>query len=112
MRRQISWLRPHKAPGNDSIPNVVLKEAVDLILPYLIQIFRAVFKLGTYSDSWSSWNTIVLPKPGKARYDVPKAYRPIALMNTVGKLLSAVVTEDLSYMCEKYRLFPDTHFGG
>ena len=54
----------------------------------------------------------MLRKPGKARYDMPKAYRPIALMNTVGKLLSAVVAEDLSYMCEKYRLLPDTHFGG
>ena len=90
----------------------MLKEVVDLILPYLIQIFRAVFKLGTYSNSWHSWNTIVLRIPGKARYDVPKAYRPIALMNTAGKLLSAMVTEDLSYMCEKYHLLPDTHFGG
>ena len=41
--RQISQLRPHKAPGDDGIPNVVLKEVVDLILPYLIQIFRVVF---------------------------------------------------------------------
>ena len=41
LRRQISQLRPHKAPGDDGIPNVVLKEVVDLILPYLIQIFRA-----------------------------------------------------------------------
>ena len=71
---QISQLRPHKAPGNDGIPNVVLKEAVDLILPYLIQIFRAALRLNTYSDAWHTWSTIVLHKPGKARYDVPKAY--------------------------------------
>ena len=99
-------------PGEDGIPNVVLKESADLIVPYLLQIFQAVFKLDIYSNSWHTWNTIVLRKPGKARYDVPKAYQPIALMNTIGKLLSALLTEDMSYMCEKYRLLPDMHFGG
>ena len=109
---QISWLHPHKALGDDSIPNVVLKEVVDLILPYLIQIFRVVFRLNTYSNTWCTWSTIVLHKPGKARYDVPKAYCPIVLMNTVGKLLSAVVAEDMSFMHEKHQLLPDTHFRG
>ena len=54
----------------------------------------------------------MLRKPGKARYDVPKAYRPIALMNTISKLLSAIVVEDMSHMCDKHCLLPDTHFGG
>ena len=81
-------------------------------MPYLIQIFRMVFRLGTYSDSWRTWDTIVLRKPGKPRYDVPKAHRPIALMNTIGKLLSAIVVEDIMYMCERYGLLPDTHFRG
>ena len=57
LRRQISRLCPHKALGDDSIPNVVLKEAVDLILPYLIQIFRVVFKLGTleWNSRYQEW---------------------------------------------------------
>ena len=33
-------------------------------------------------------------------------------MNTLGKLLSAIVAEDLSFMCEHYALLPDNHFGG
>ena len=112
LHRQISRLHPFKVPGEDGIPNVVLKETVDLILLHLIQIFRAVFKLDTYSDHWHMWNTIVLRKPRKARYDVPKAYQPIALMNTISKLLSAIVVEDMTHMCEKHCLLLDTHFGG
>ena len=54
----------------------------------------------------------MLRKPGRARYDVPKAYRPISLMNTISKLLLAIVVEDMSHMCEKHCLLPDTHFGG
>ena len=58
------------------------------------------------------WNTIVLCKPGKPRYDIPKAHCPIALMNTISKLLSSIVTEDLTYMCERYSMLPNMHFGG
>ena len=54
----------------------------------------------------------MLCMPGKPRYNVPKAYQPIALMNTIGKLLSAIVAEDITYMCKRYVLLPDTHFGG
>src|SRR6266481_9435047 len=33
-------------------------------------------------------------------------------MNTIGKLLSAVVAEDIAYMCKWHSLLPDNHFGG
>ena len=33
-------------------------------------------------------------------------------MNMLGKLLSAIVAEDLSFMCEHYALLLDNHFGG
>ena len=54
----------------------------------------------------------MLRKPGKPRYDVPKAHRPIALMNTLRKLLLELVMEDLTYMCDHYGLLPDHHFSG
>ena len=81
---------------------MVLKQTAELIIPYLIQIFHAAFKLNTYSNSWRTWNTIILRKPGKPQYDIPKAHHPIALMNTIGKLLLSIVAEDLTYMCERY----------
>jgi Endonuclease-reverse transcriptase len=45
LRRQISKLKSHKAPGDDGIPNIVLKELVDLIAEYLLHIYRATFAL-------------------------------------------------------------------
>lgn len=112
LRRQVQKLKAHKAPGPDGIPNVVLKESLELIELHLLHIFRAVFALRTYSSQWKSWTTIILRKPGKPNYGVPKAYRPIALLNTIGKLLAAIVTEDLVYITEKYQLLPPNHFGG
>jgi hypothetical protein len=51
---------------------------------------------------------MVLLKPGKREYPVPEAYRPISLLNTLGKLLEAVIARRLSYLAEKHGLLPDT----
>ncbi|KAF8663357.1 hypothetical protein AX14_006994, partial [Amanita brunnescens Koide BX004] len=32
--------------------------------------------------------SVIIPKPNKPDYSIPKAYRPIALLNTLGKLLT------------------------
>ena len=53
---------------------------------------------------------IALRKPGKPDYTIPSANWPIALLNTVAKVLSACVAEDLAQMAELHRLLPDNHF--
>ena len=81
-------------------------------MDYLYFIFRAIFELGIYPDEWKESITVVLRKPGKPSYEEPKAYRPIALLNTLGKLFSSIVADELSYFCESRNLFPPTQFGG
>ena len=112
IRRHIAHLSPYKAPGADEIPNVVLKMCAELITPYLLQIFQAALELRVYADQWRDITTCVLRKPGKPRYDIPKAYRPIALVNTIAKLFSAIVAEDIIHLTETYQLLPAHHFGG
>ena len=40
-----------------------------------------------------------------------KAWRPISLLATLGKVLESVVAERISHMVETYRLLPTNHFG-
>jgi ribonuclease HI len=54
----------------------------------------------------------VLRKPKKPDYTKPNAYRPIALENTIGKVLESIMAETISYLAEEYQLLPTTHFGG
>ncbi|KJZ68933.1 hypothetical protein HIM_11676 [Hirsutella minnesotensis 3608] len=42
---------------------------------------------------------------------VAKAWRPISLLSTLGKILEAVVAERISYAVETYGLLPANHFG-
>jgi hypothetical protein len=61
---------------------------------------------------WKSFTTVVLRKPGKPRYDVPKAYWPIALLNTMWKVMTAIVADQITFITEKHQLLPSHHFGG
>lgn len=54
---------------------------------------------------------IPLKKPGKEDYIVVKAWRPISLLSTLGKVLESVVIERISYIVEIYKLLPTNHFG-
>lgn len=110
--RNISNLKPFKAPGPDGIPNVMIQKTAHMMVDHLYFIFKAIFELETYVDAWKESNTIVLRKPGKPNYDIAKAYRPIALLNTLGKVLAACVAENLTFIAEKHNLLPPNTFGG
>lgn len=82
-------------------------------LKHLItEIFTASVKLGHHPRRWRGAKIVVLWKPGKPDYSIPGAYRPISLLNTLGKILEAVIARRLSYLAEKYNLLPNTQFGG
>jgi endonuclease/exonuclease/phosphatase family metal-dependent hydrolase/predicted RNA-binding Zn-ribbon protein involved in translation (DUF1610 family) len=110
--RQLKRIRPYKAPGPDSIPNIVLSQCAEILTDRLLHIYSAILERGLYYPPWKQFTTVVLRKPGKPRYDVPKAYRPIALLNTMGKVLTAIIAELLTFYTEKHALLPPMHFGG
>ncbi len=107
----ISKLKPYKAPGPDSIPNIVLMRCANLLIDRLYPIYKAMAKRNLHYVPWKTFTMVVLRKPGKPRYDVPKAYRPIALLNTMWKVLAAIIADQLSYLSERHHLLPAHHFG-
>jgi ribonuclease HI/exonuclease III len=112
IERQLKRLKPYKAPGPDGIPNIVLTKCANLLSDRLLRIYTAIYENRLLYDPWKHFTTVVLRKPGKPRYDIPKAYRPIALLNTLWKVLAGIIAEHLTYYTEKYQLLPDHHFGG
>ena len=41
--------------------------------------------------------SIIIPKPNKASYDIPKIFRPITLLNTLGKLIEKIIGKRLQF---------------
>jgi hypothetical protein len=54
----------------------------------------------------------VIPKPNRADYTLAKNFRPISLLECLGKLLEKVVAKIIYGDMAKYALVPTTQFGG
>ena len=107
------YLRMNKAPGPDQIPNEVLKVIMPVISGHLEQIFNDTFSIGYYPAHFKESIIIILRKQGGTRdFTSPKSYRPISLLNTVGKIMEAVLAARISYMATTHNLLSKTHFGG
>ena len=111
LTQAIHKLNAYKAPGPDGITNIVFKKCPTLI-DQLLSLSNATLQLNTYYDPWRESTTVIIRKPGKLDYLVPKAYRPIVLLNTTAKLLSALIADGVSHILEMHNLLPSTHFGG
>ena len=103
--------RTNKAPGSDSIPNDFLKAMGEPLAAAVAAIATACWKLGYYPKQFKHARTVVIRKPGKAAYDTPGAWRPIALLNTIGKLIEALTANRLRDAAEEHGLLPDTQMG-
>jgi len=112
IRKQLKKLKPYKAPGPDRIPNIVLTKNADILVNRLYPLYVAMLDKNLQYSPWKTFTTVVLRKPGKPHYDVPKAYCPIALLNTMWKVLTAIVADQITFLTEKHQLLLKNHFGG
>ncbi|KAJ6176718.1 hypothetical protein N7485_003632 [Penicillium canescens] len=109
---------PNKAPGADGIPNKVWRllagesASQRVFISTLLDIFNACLRIGHNPRHFQTSITVTLRKAGPRDYRLPKAYRPVALLNTLGKVLEAIIATRIAWAVEEYRLLPDTHLGG
>lgn len=84
-------------------------------VPHVHKLFNDCVNLAYYPRHFKKSITIVLQKPSGEKprdYTSAKAYRPITLLNTLGKALESVLDTLISYLVETYALLPDTHIRG
>jgi hypothetical protein len=110
--RSLKAAKGTTAPGEDGIPTLVWKHLWIYLRTTITYLFTKSIELGHYPVQWKRARIVVLRKPGKPDYAVPGAYRPISLLNTLGKLLEAVMARRLTFWAETHKLLPDTQFGG
>src|ERR1700742_2902363 len=75
------------------------------------ELTTACWRLGTYPEQFKAARTVVLRKPDKDMYKEPGSWRPIALLNTIGKTMEALLARRLSDFAEKEGLLPDAQMG-
>ncbi len=102
---------PFKAAGSDGIPFFVLKCLRSPLVSFLRPLFQACVDFSYHPIAFCHCNTVPLGKPGKGDYLVPGAWRPIARLNMLGKVLESVVARRISSLSEEHSLLPDQHMG-
>lgn len=111
IRRATYKAAPDKAPGQTGYTNRVMRRLVDGAPEQVRSLFERCLREGIQPTQFKSAATIVLRKPGKKDYSNAKAYRPIALLDTLGKILESIVSERLRYAVETADTLPDTQMG-
>ena len=107
LRRMAPW----KAPGPDGLPVVVWQQVWPTVKHWVVEIFEASLRLSYFPLAWKVAKIVVIPKGGRDP-SLPKSYRPISLLATLGKVLEAVVANRISALVEKHQLLlPLNHFG-
>ena len=95
------------ASGKDTLPNRFLKILGDSFNKKIAKVLEACWKLEYFPDRYKAARTIYLRKSSKGSYYYAKAWRPIALLNIIGKLMEALAATKLSELVEKENLLPE-----
>lgn len=103
--------KPDKAPGVNKIPNRFLRQVLEIFLPHFTRLFQACINYGYPPKEFRIANTIILKKPRKEDYSLAGSYRPIALLNTLGKALETILAQRLSTLAENNNLLPAQQMG-
>jgi hypothetical protein len=101
------------APGPDHISwrhlKRILRDGYSERL--FLWLANACLTTGVWPDEFKVSITVVIPKPGKPSYDTPKSFRPIVLLNTMGKLLEKMLANRLQFEAAEHGVLHPNQFG-
>jgi hypothetical protein len=100
------------APGVSGHPWKIVKWVWEITPTRLADLVRACVHAGCHPGEWKEAIVSVIPKAGRADYTIAKNYRPISLLECLGKLVEKVVTRLMYQEIIKYDLVPTNQFGG
>jgi hypothetical protein len=109
LKEAIKKLPNKKAPGEDEIRNIIIKNFSNKAIVQLHYIINAVVELQYFPQVWKNATVIPIPKAGKT--SDPGNFRPISLLNTLGKLTEKILHKRLTRLDKKLKLTRDEQFG-
>ena len=101
-------------PGPDKISWGHLKCIIKdkSCLKNIVYIANTCLELGHWPNHFKKSTMIVISKPTKSFYDSLKSFRPIVLLNTLGKLIKKVIRERLQLQAISNNFIHQSQLGG
>jgi hypothetical protein len=111
---EVAWLirhtRPRSAPGPDRIQNILLQHLPKEAFNFIATIFNKSLALNYFPSQWKVAKLLMFPKPGKDLTS-PHNYRPISLLNSLGKLFEKIILKRLNYQLFERNVLREEQFG-
>ena len=107
--RELMSQNPRKSCGPDQItPKLIKQSAVQLTIPLTI-IFNKAIVSATYPNPWKIAKVLALYKKN-SRY-IPDNYRPISLLNCLGKIFEKLIYNQMISFIEKHKIIYIYQYG-
>ena len=94
LKRAGGRLKANTAPGIDEVPNEILKEVIGAYPEILLEAFNSCLQEGRCILDWKN-QRLVLLRTGNKPLEDASSYRPIYLLDTMGKLLEQMILQRL-----------------
>jgi hypothetical protein len=98
------------APGPDCIPYKLIKDAGKQFHLSLLSLFNLSLASGTFPSPWKTAILFPLTKD-PTKTTLPSHFRPIALVNTMGKLFEKLINKRLQYHLHTVAPLNNMQFG-
>ena len=102
-------IRKKKVPGPDQISPEIAKIVAHHHANILLAVFNDCIRKADYPKAWKRAVLVLFEKPAKE--GAPTGYRPICLLDTVGKILEAVLERRLRDELEERGALSDRQYG-
>ncbi len=106
VKKVIQKFLNRKALGPDSILNEVLKIIASIVAEELAQAATDLLSTGNIPQLYKESITTVIRKERKGDYMLLSSYRPVALENTLAKVVERIVATRLADVAEEHNLLP------
>ena len=94
IKRAGGRLKANTAPGIDEVPNEILKGVIGAYPEILLEAFNSYLWEGRFFVDWKKQRLVLLRKGDKPLVDA-SSYRPICLLDTMGKLPEEMILQRL-----------------
>lgn len=100
-----------KAPGLDGIPNIILKMVLNQYLEEYGSLFSKCLNEKIFPDQWKRQRLVLIPKGSDKNPESPSSYRPLCMIDTIGKVFERIICERLEMHIEEIRGLSDNQYG-
>ena len=110
----LSACSSRSAPGPDRVTWRHLKQIIAQqdCAEAVLRLANACIRVGHWPKHFKESLSVIIPKPGKPSYSAPKAFRPIVLLNTLGKLVEKMISNRLQFDMVAFDLVHPNQMGG